>query len=399
MRRTGHLMAWTFVLAVAALSAGCKSAWVSSGLIYRDQQGDYAKAEEMFKRALWYNETEAVAHFELAYTLAYRAENDHLANGEVDSARIKIKEAHEHYLRAAELDPGSYRYNQDAEDEIDREPAEAGIASMYARMYNRGVQLMGSERYDEAITHFELAALADPRGKAGFDARLTAAKLEFNASQNDEAIVREVLAELETLKVAEEWEDAAGLRADLTETTAQVYRALGDDEKASKLYEELLASSPDNVPLMRNVAAIRNTNLDHSGAAALYRRALEVALGKPDEFDNEDYFALAIQSLSAFRTGEMYPEVIEMADQAQRYANTNTQRSLIARSKARAYFELEQYDNAVATIEPVVVDGGLDPNSLEAWQLYYLSLSRVGRDQEAVQARERYTALRDSAGR
>lgn len=399
MRRTVHLMAWTFVLAVAALSAGCKSAWVSSGLIYRDQQGDYAKAEEMFKRALWYNETEAVAHFELAYTLAYRAENDHLANGEVDSARIKIQQAHEHYLRAAELAPDEFGYNQDAEDEADREPAETGIASMYARMYNRGVQLMNSERFDEAITHFELANLADPRGQRGFDARILAAKLEFNAAENDEATMREVLAELESLKVGDDWEDAAGLRADLTETTAQVYRALGDDEKAAQLYEALLAKSEGDVSLMRNVAQIRVNNQDYAGGGALFRKALETALASPSDYQDGDYFALAYQSLLAFRGGEMYPEVIEMADQALRYASTNTERSQLARAKARAYFELEDFENAVAAIEPVVVDGGLDPNNTEAWQLYYLSLNRVGRDQEAVQARERFIALRDGTGR
>lgn len=399
MRRTGHLMAWSFVLALAALSAGCKSAWVSSGLIYRDQQGDYAKAEEMFKRALWYNESEAVAHFELAYTLAYRAENDHLANGEVDSARIKIEQAHHHFLRAAELKPDTYRYNRDAEDEVDREPSETGIASLYARMYNRGVQLMNTDRNDEAITHFELANLADPRGRRGFDARLLKAKLEFNAASGNETAIRAVLADLEALSVDESWEEWAALRTDLTETRAQVYRALGDEATAARLYEELLAESEGNVPLMRNVAQIRLNNQDYAGSAKLFRDALEVTIGRADDYTSEDRYALAYQSLLAYRGGEMYGEVIEMADVALRYATTTTERAQLARAKARAYFELEDFANAVAAIEPVVLDGGLDPNSVEAWQLYYLSLNRVGRETEAIAARERFIALRDQAGR
>ena len=398
MRRTRHLVVWTFVLAVAALFAGCKSAWVSSGLIYREQQGDYAKAEEMFKRALWYNDEEAIAHYELAYTLAYRAENDHLANGEVDSARIKIKEAFDHYMRAAELDPDTYRYNPDAEDEADRELAETGISSMYARMYNRGVQLMNSDRIDEAITHFELAALADPRGARGFEPKLLIAKLEFNQTDGDEEKMRDVLAQLEDLEVGDDWEDAAEMRADLTQTKASVYRALGQDAMAAQLYEELLESSPGDVALMQNVAQIRAAAGDHSGSGQLFRQALIAAKNDP-AYDEQDYFGLAYQGMIAFRSGEFYPEAIELADEALEYATTNSERAQIARAKARAYYELEDFAAAVDTIQPVVVDGGLDPNSVEAWQIYYLSLNRVGRTDEAVQARERFIALRDGTGR
>ncbi len=401
MRRTVHLAAWIVVLVLAALSGGCNSTWVSSGLLYQEQD-NWAKAEEMFRKALWYDETEAAAHYQLAYTLAYRAENEHLAKGEIDSARIKIEEAFEHYQLAKEYDPEKYDYNPDAENEEDRTPAENGIASMYAHLFNKGVQYMQADDIDNALLYFDLARLADPRGARGFEAALLSAKLRYNrvvnSDERNEAELEKILAEMEALKVGDDWEDAGEKKADLAQTKAQVLRSLGRESEAAALYEQLLAESPDDIDLLQAVARIRLNQQDYTGGATLLERTLDL-IESDSEFSDEDRFAVAYQALAAYRSAEDYDKVIALADRAWKFATSTRQRSQLARAKARAYYEKGQFDQAVATVEPVVVDGGIDPNNVEAWQIYYLSLNKVGRVSEAERARERFITLRDAGGR
>lgn len=397
MRRTVTLVSWAVLLGVAVLGAGCNSTWVSSGLLYQEQ-GNYKKAEQMFQQALWYDEEEAAAHYHLAYTLAYRAENDHLSDDEVDSARIKIGKAHEHYLLAAKYDPEKYQFNPDAENEEDRTPAENGIASMYARMFNKGVQLMNAERYDDAILYFELAGLADPRRERGFDAALLVAKLRYNkvtsTESTDEAELQSILTSLNGITVGDDWEDAGAKKADLAQTQAQVYRSLGRDEEASRLYEALLANNPSDLSLLQRVAEARSNSGDHAGAGELYGKALDVAVADA-ELTDEDRYSLAFRAALAYREGELYDQTIAYSDRALEYAGTSSQRSSASRIKARACYELERWDAALGAIEPVVVDGGFDPNNVEAWQIYYLALNKAGRLDESMKARERFIALRD----
>jgi hypothetical protein len=389
-RNLSRSLILSLVLAAAAV-AGCQDAFVSSGLLYQEQD-KWGKAEQMFKTALWRNDQNADAHYQLAYTYAYRVEWEHLERGEIDSARIKTEAAHFHFLKAAELKPDKYRFNPDAEDEDLASPSDAGIRSLYATMYNKGVNMQADDP-EQAMLYFELAGLADPRGEAGYDAKLLVYKLRYNENLQNEAAVREILLETEQLEIADDWDDANAKRADLVGFKAAMHRSIGQDAMAGQLYEGLLASDPDNVDLIRQVANTRNTQEDYQGAYDLYMRALGIAEGNLD-YSREDRFFLALDAARAAQEGELYPECISSGGKALADAQTNAQRSSAARLVARSHYELEQYDEVITAIEPVLLDGGYDPTSLDGWQLYYLSLNRVGRVEDATQARERYQALR-----
>jgi hypothetical protein len=378
---------------VAAVFAGCQDAFVSSGILYQEQD-KWGKAEQMFKTALWRNELNADAHYQLAYTYAYRVQWEHLKRGEIDSARIKTQGAHDHYLRAAELKPDKYGFNPEAEDQDLATPADTGIKSLYAELFNEGVGLQADDP-EQAIVYFELAALADSRGEAGFEANLLVYKLRYNQNVENEPEVRQILLATEKLQVEDDWPDANAKRADLVAFKAAMHRAVGQDAMAGQLYEGLLASDPENVDLIRQVANTRNDQEDYKGAYDLYMRALVIAEGNLD-YSREDRFFLALDAARAAQEGEHYPECIAAAGKALADAQTNPQRSEAARLIARSHYELEEYDQVIAAVEPVVLDGGYDPTSTQGWQLYYLSLNRVGRVEDATQARERWQALSGS---
>jgi hypothetical protein len=381
------------VLAAAAV-AGCQDAFVSSGILYQEQN-KWGKAEQMFKTAIWRNDQNADAHYQLAYTYSYRVEYEHLERGEVDSARIKTAGAFEHFMKAAELKPEKYRFNPEANDESVATPSDTGIQSLYATLFNEGVRLQEDDP-ERAILYFELAGLADPRGAAGFDSNLLVYKLEYNQSREDETAVREVLAKTNQLEVGDDWEDANAKRADLVAFKASMHRAVGEDAMAGQLYEGLLQSDPENVDLIRQVASTRQMQEDYAGANELYMRALGIAEENTLDYPVEERYFLAIAAADAAMQGELYDECIVAAGKAADFAQTNPQRSSAARLVARSHYEMERYDDVIVAIEPVVLDGGYEPTSLDGWQIYYLSLNRVGRVQEAEQARERYQALRGS---
>ncbi|HKK73155.1 MAG TPA: hypothetical protein VKA86_18275 [Candidatus Krumholzibacteria bacterium] len=400
MRRTVHLVAWALVLTTTVL-VGCKSAWVSSGLIYREQQGDYAKAEEMFKRAIDRSRgTEAIAFYELANTLVYRVENEHLANGEIDSARIKMKLAHDSYMKAAELEPEEYRFDPDAETEEERRVVETAIQSAYARMFNGAVQRMNSGRIDEAITWFDIAYLADPRGASGFEAALLRNQLRYNqvvdegGTDPDPERLLAILADLDQLEVDSEWEASAEKKAELVNAKARILRGLGRESEATALYEGMLADDPNNIELLQQVARARQAEGEYVPSARLYERAFEAALDDPER-DDDLRFEMGYFAMNGYVRGESYENVLRMVERTRQFADTNERRSRLARAKARAHYELEEYEQAVAAIEPVVQDGGYDPNNIEAWQIYYLALNQAGRVEESQAARERFVALRD----
>jgi tetratricopeptide (TPR) repeat protein len=388
---------WPLLFLLVLVVVGCNSAWVSSGILYQDQ-GNWEKAENMFRKGLWYNEEDAPAHFFLAGTLAYRAEEDYLADDMVDSARIKFGEAYEHYQIAKQLDPEKYDTNPDAEKEEDKHLAESGIQSMYAKMFNAGVGFMRGEQYEDAITYFEIAAVCDPRGKAYFDARLLSLQLQYNQAipdgeEADETALQAILDGFDELEVDDNWESADKDRQELVKAQASVYRAMGQDTRANALFEELLAQTPEDRDLLRTVAEARLVVGDREGAHELYVRALDIMAADPEVSDDRR-FKFADRAINNAIRAELYPEAIALAERAARWAASSSERSKLARSRARSYFEMEDFDLAVQTLEPVVTDGGLDPTNAEAWQIYYLALNKIGRDADAMTARARYQELK-----
>ncbi|RKZ17775.1 hypothetical protein DRQ53_02565 [bacterium] len=389
-RKLSRGLILSLVLA-AAVVAGCQDAFVSSGILYQEQD-KWAKAEQMFKTAIWRNDQNADAHYQLAFTYAYRVEYEHLERDEVDSAKIKTAGAYEHYLLAAELKPDKYRFNPEEQDETLATPSDTGIRSMYARLFNEGVRAQADDS-EKAMLYFELAALADPRDEAGFDATLLVYQLQYTESREDDDAVRELIMHTDELEVGDDWPDANEKRTALVEFQATMYRTLGQDAMAGQLYESLLASDPDNIKLIQSVASTRERQRDFAGAADLYERAFNVAEASPLDHRVEDRYALVRFAAEASMNGELYERAIDYCDQAMSLATSNVQRSDVARTSGWANFELEQYDEVVTVIEPVLLDGGYDTTSADGWNLYRQALIRLGRIDEASQAKDRYDAL------
>lgn len=375
------------VLAIAAVvlsmaGPGCHSTQVSSGILYQNQN-NHQKAVAMFRQALFFNEHEAAAHYQLAWSLSILAKDDDF-NGDLDSARVRLAEAHDHYLLAKQYDPEEY----DVTPERDHSPAEDAIASNYSHFFNKAVKYNEAGRSDEAATYFDLAYVADPRGERGFNARISYLKLKLNqaAEEEDEAAMVSLLAELDAMEAP-----SVESQAELVNTKAVALRNLGRNAEAAELYEQLLADNPDDVRLLGKVAEARREAGDLAGAGELLDRVVELARNDP-EVDTATRLQYALNAMYTHYDAEQYEKCIAMAEYALTLAETQSERASIYRRLTRAHYELEHWDQAIAGSEMLINE--LDPENASVWQIYYLSLDKAGRRDEAVQARERFLELR-----
>ena len=61
--------------------------------------------------------------------------------------------------------------------------------------------------------------------------------------------------------------------------------------------------------------------------------------------------------------------------------------------RVKAFLDARQWDEAIEGSEVLI--NGLDPENGSVWQIYYLSLDKAGRRDDAIQARERFLQLRE----
>jgi tetratricopeptide (TPR) repeat protein len=384
MRKSVSMRALVVCATLAAVIAGCYSTQVSSGILYQ-RQDNHVKAAKMFREALWYREDDAAGHFYLAESLCILAKG-HVVDGQIDSAMAKLTEAHGHFLRAAELDPEEFDVTPDGED-----IKESNIQSNYAYYFNQAVKYNQADAIQDAITHFELAYAIDPRGAAGFDAKNLSIKLRMNLADklSDEGGARQqemekLLAELEKAKPA-----TSEQKADWTNTKANALNALGRTEEAGAIYEQLLAEHPDDLALLNRVAQIRIGAGDRSGGAELYQRILNLAENDPN-VTNQTRFNYVYSALVNQRDMENYGDVISLSEKALAYASDPNQEYLCYFNMARAHYQLEEWPLAIERAEKAI---SIKDDQAAVWQVYYLSLSRAGRTDEAQTARQRWQEL------
>jgi tetratricopeptide (TPR) repeat protein len=381
-----HLPHWALLVFLASLATivACTSTQVSSGILYQREE-NHVKAVKMFREALWFDENDAAAYFHLGESLCVLAE-EHAQFSELDSARIKLHDAHRSFMKAAELEPEKYGVTLDG-DEI----LESNIRSNYARFFNKAVQFNETKMFDDAIHYFELASAIDPRGAAGFSAMKNAIGLRFNLAtqENDEAAVAKLLTEVDALVPAD-----GEQKADLVNQKAHMLGFLGRDAEAGVLYEQLLADNPDDSRLQIRVAGIRRDAGDLDGAAELYERVIRRAESDPDATNGEK-FNYIFQAISTYSNAERYDEVILKAEQALAYATGPEEEYLIYFNIAYAHFELERWELAIEFAEKAISRADHKPL---VWRVYYLALTRAGRSEDGQRARERYELLRSQEG-
>ena len=383
------------VLALAVLAGiyGCKHPFVNSGNIYLDQ-GMLPKAEACYKVALSEEPNNSEAHFQLAYTLSEMAKA-HLANGEMDSARIKFISATKHYMKASEIDSAAWA-----------DEAALNMSSNFARVFNEGSKLLRNDDPKAALEYYKLAYQIDPEGENGARAQLNIVQLTYQQITDEYRLAQSSDNKEEQTKAKDQASDLLtqidkalpGVKDSETKRTfvevkAAILRMLDRDAEARKIYEDLLEENPDDINLMLTLARSQKEQGDDQGAAEFFQRALDQINLAPVINEDGRYDYVYAEAARAYFRSDQYEKAIAAFKLALDAAKTDAERIDYYDRISVSYFQMEKYEKALEYAKQVT---DLDPDHLNAWQIQCRALGRLDRQADAEKACARFYELRDA---
>ncbi len=289
------------VVLVAVISlTGCRSAHVTSSILYIDQTL-YTKAITVLHEGLEYTPDEAEAFFYLGEAHSKRSElairdNDFLA------AKNDYLMAYDYYMKAIELDSA-------LEDR-----AYESMLFNYIQRSNDAKNEYRGKYYEAAEGYFRLAYAAMPDSVAPIK-NIARMKIKLAADKSDDpALLNEALVLLD--QVIEASPEAFLLKTD----KATVLARLGRTSEASALYDGLLQEHPNDADLLIDVARLSEEDLRFERAAEMYIRVIDIYETSEDDM-SESIYPIALRAAAYFGDSSIlrYQEAIYLYEKALRH--------------------------------------------------------------------------------
>jgi tetratricopeptide (TPR) repeat protein len=280
------------------LLAGCRSAHVTSAIIYIDQQM-FDKAIEVLHEGLDYSPDEAEAYFYLGEAHSKKAEEEIRDNDYLEASR-NYTMAYDYYEKTLEVEPTLYDKVQES------------LLYSYVMQSNNAKNEYQAGFYEAAEGYFRLAYTALPDSVAPIK-NLARMKIQLAMeNDNDPAILNEALELLD--QVLEVNPGAYELLSD----KANVLTRLERRDEAAAIYDDLLANHPDDAPLMIDIANLSQEQGDSERAGDLLVRVLTIYENDDDTNNDESVYFLSLQAAAFYgdsRVGR-YTDAISLYEKA-----------------------------------------------------------------------------------
>jgi tetratricopeptide (TPR) repeat protein len=283
-----HVILLAVLVSLVAL-VGCRSAHVTSAILYIDQQM-YQKSIDVLHEGLEYSPDEAEAFFYLGEShtkLAEEAVNDN----EYLEAKRQYTTAYEYYMKTIELAP-------DLDEQV-----RTSLLYSYALRKNNATNELNSARdaegdlqnayFEAAEGQFRLAYASYPDSTSPIKNVARMKMIQSNGMESGEArdaLLDESLVLLD--QVLEENPEAYALQAD----KANVLSLLGRNDEASRIYDQLLVEHPDDTGLLLDIANLAQDEQEFERAADLFVRVAEIYTADDDVDNDEDLLSLRLQA-------------------------------------------------------------------------------------------------------
>lgn len=310
-------------LLALVLFAGCRSAHVTSAIIYIDQQM-FDHAIEVLHEGLEYSPDEAEAYFYLGEAHSKKAEEMIRENDYLD-AKSNYSMAYDYYMKSLDMMPELYDKVQES------------LNYSYVMQSNNAKQEYQAGFYEAAEGYFRLAFAALPDSVAPIK-NLARMKIQLAMeNDNDEGILNEALDLLDQVLAVNP--DAYELLSD----KANVLSRLARKEEAAAIYDDLLANHPDDAPLMIDIANLSQEQGNLERAGELLVRVMDIYEHDDDTTNDENVYFLSLQAATLFgdsRVGR-YQEAIDLYDKALRLEDIPTESTLL--NKLMLHYNYGQY--------------------------------------------------------
>jgi len=329
--------------ALALVAAGCgggaSSVTMRSGKVYYTQNKDYAKAEDMFRKATAEEPANWEAHFYLAMSLAMQE---------------KYAEAGQSFETAYGLVP----------DEKSREIVTSNQQMFFAEHFKAGLSAKDTNNLAEAVREFEKAVAVDPREASGY-INLAFCYKEMGDRDKALAVVQK------------------SVEIDSTSTNAwfnlgAAYKDVRDNDRAAEAFQKVIdlgATDPD----------IKFGALAHLGDILFERKEYNKALeyySAAAEITTEDA-ALQYQIGAAYYQLGQYQEGIAGFKKCAALVK-DTDPALFADSMFNlgvCYLKVKNYDEAIGTFQTLIQIQG----TAEAHEMLGAAYSEKGMTTEAIE--------------
>lgn len=400
-----HAVLPLLVLALVVV-AGCRSAHVTSAILYIDQQM-YQRAVDVLHEGLEYSPDEPEAFFYLGESHSHLAEeavndNDFLA------AKRNYVQAFGYYQRAMEMDPSlqervktslDYNYGLRKND---------GLIDL--DLANNTDGEMRDKYFESAEGQFRLAYAAYPDSTSPIKniARMKIYQADLAAAAEDTERQQDMLIQsLELLdQVLEANPDAYALQAD----KADVLNKLGRNAEAGAIYDRLILEHPEDTELLLDIAGLATEEKNYERAADLYAQVAGMFESDDDLDNDEDIYPLTLQAANYYGSPGVlrYNAALNQFEKALRLED-----SAFGGPKTDTLFQMQKLhyeygsslkddatvlnDDARRQFEACVNRGralvGMDAENEFGYYYLALGLTELGRVDEANSAMETYGRL------
>lgn len=334
-KRTLMLLGLLAVLAGAAVMNGCRSAHVTSAILYIEQE-QYQKAIDVINDGLYYSPSDPEAYYyrgEAYSRLAQKAieDNDYLL------AKSSFETAYASYVEAR---------NQNAE--MMSELVAEALEINYRNTLREGQGMWRDQHYEEAEGYFRLAYAALPdsldsiKNIAGM--KIQQAELLTDNEEGAQALRFEALDLLN--QVLETHPTAYRLQAD----KAYVLTRLDRTDEADALYRDLLRNHGDDPDLLLDVVGLYGRQQRYLEAADLLLKVAGIYLNDTDPLNDAQLKGLYAEAGFLLRQAGQLDRAIEAYNLASEQ-DVNDIELLLSRQQLFLLYGQELRDQAARASE------------------------------------------------
>lgn len=322
-----------FLLGLLAL-IGCRSAHVTSAILYIDQQM-YDRAIAVLHEGLDYSPDEAEAYFYLGEAHSKHAEQ-FIRDNEFLEAKLNYSMAYDYYVKAREMDP------------LLTDRVLESLDYNYVLQSNNAKREYQAGWHEAAEGFFRLAYAALPDSTSPIK-NLARMKIQLaTENKNDQAMLNEALDLLDT--VLAENPSAYELLSD----KANVLGKLGRKDEAARIYDELLESNPDDAALMIDIANLAREQGQYERSADLLVRVMHLFETDDDVANDEDVYFLALQAASFYNDRDVlrYEDSLQLLEKALYLEDVPQESTLLQKLQTHYKYGESLEESAAAEIDP-----------------------------------------------